>query len=211
MFPRHFWENIYALLTPGGIYISWSNGIRQDFPAAGDAGKGKENGMYEIFGEMDSAEEINRTAEGLKNEGDRENLYRLAEENGIDGAFVDMYLDGTADNLCCDAATAAIGKVEAEEKELKPVEIVADWTEYIKTLCSDDEAFSRAVRGKGKSLKGCIAALLKWSFGAKYDVDRDIVQAAGINATSVKMGIPGMGTAKRLIREYYFGKGGGRK
>ena len=36
---------------------------------------------------MGSAEEINRTAEGLKNEGDEENLLKLARENGIDAAF----------------------------------------------------------------------------------------------------------------------------
>lgn len=164
--------------------------------------------MYEIFGEFDSAEELNAAADGLKKEGDRENLYRLAEENGIDSGFVEMYLDGVMDNLCCDTATAAIGKTETEVAVLKPVEIMADWVEYIKTLCGDDEEFARAVRRKGKSLKGCFGSLLKWSFRARYKVDEDIIKAAGIRA-SVEMGIPGMGTAKRLIREYYLGTGGG--
>lgn len=167
--------------------------------------------MYEIFGEMDSVEELNATAEGLKNEGDRENLYKLAAENGIDSGFVDMYLDGTMENLCCDAATAALGKIEVEAAELKPVEIIADWTEYIKILCGDDEAFAHAVRRNGKSLKGCIGSLLGWSFGARYKVEKDIIRAAGINNASVEMGIPGMRTAKRLIREYYLGTGGGGK
>lgn len=179
-------------------------------PCGQDSRKGDVR-MFEIFGEMDSAEELNAAAEGLKKEGDRENLYRLAEENGIDSAFVDMYLDGTMENLCCDAATAALGKIEAEAAELKPVEIVADWAEYIKTLCEDNEEFAHAVRRKGKSLKGCIGSLLGWSFKAKYKVDKDIIKAAGINNASVEMGIPGMGTAKRLIREYYLGMGGGGK
>ncbi|MDE6055351.1 MAG: hypothetical protein K2G55_16695, partial [Lachnospiraceae bacterium] len=151
--------------------------------------------MYEIFGEMDSAEEINAAASGLKNEGDKENLYKLAEENGIDSSFVDMYLDGTMENLCCDAATAALGKIDVEAAELKPVEIIAEWVEYIKTLCGDDEKFAEAVRRKGKSLKGCIGSLLCWSFKARYKVDKDIIKAAGINNASVDMGIPGMGTA----------------
>ena len=30
--------------------------------------------MFEIFGNMDSSEEINNAAEGMKNEGDTENL-----------------------------------------------------------------------------------------------------------------------------------------
>lgn len=158
--------------------------------------------MFEIFGEMDSAEEINRAAEGFKNEGDRENLYKLAEENGIDSAFAQMYSEGTSGSLC-DAATAAVGKLEAEEAELKPVEIVADWTEYIKASCLDNEELARAVRKKGKSLKGCIGYILGWSFRARYKVDRDIIQAAGIKNTSVEMGIPGMGCAKKLIKEYY--------
>ncbi|MEZ3420062.1 MAG: hypothetical protein K1V99_11910 [Bacteroidales bacterium] len=167
--------------------------------------------MYEIFGEMDSAEEINAAASGLKDEGDQENLFRLAEENGIDSAFVDMYLDGTMENLCCDAATAALGKIDVETAALKPVEIIADWVEYIKNLCGDDEDFARAVRRKGKSLKGCIGSLLGWSFRARYKIRKDIIEAAGINNASVEMGIPGMGTAKRLIREYYLGTGGAGK
>lgn len=167
--------------------------------------------MYEIFGEMDSAEEINTAAGGLKDEGDRENLYRLAEENGIDSAFADMYMDGVTDGLCCDAATAALGKIEVEAAELKPAEIMADWVEYVRTLCGDDEEFARAVRRKGRSLKGCIGILLGWSFKARYKIDRDIIKAAGINCASVEIGIPGMGTAKRLIREYYLGKAGDKK
>lgn len=158
--------------------------------------------MFEIFGEMDSAEEINKTAEGLKNEGDKENLFKLAEENGIDAAFAQMYYAGEIENLC-DVATAAIGKIEAEAAELKPVEIIADWVEYIKVSCLDNEELARAVRKKGKSLKGCIGSLLKWSFNARYKVDKDIIKAAGINNASVEMGIPGMGCAKKLIKEYY--------
>ena len=162
--------------------------------------------MYEVFGEMDSMEEINTAARGLKDEGDKENLYTLAKENGIDRALADMYLDGTMEDLCCDAATAALGKID-----VKPVEIIADWVEYIRTLCSDDETFAQGVRRKGKSLKGCIGSLLGWSFRARYKVGKDIIKAAGISNASVEMGIPGMGTAKKLIREYYLGTGGAGK
>ncbi|MBE5873756.1 MAG: hypothetical protein E7287_05025, partial [Lachnospiraceae bacterium] len=61
------------------------------------------------------------------------------------------------------------------------------------------------VRKKGKSLKGCIAQLLEWSFKNSYPVDKEITQKVGIKY-EVKLGIPGMGTAKRIIREYYLGK-----
>ena len=163
--------------------------------------------MFEIFGEMGSAEEINRTAEGLKNEGDEENLLKLARENGIDAAFAQMYYAGETEALC-DAATAAIGKIEVEAAELKPVEIIADWVEYIKASCLDNEELALAVRRKGKSLKGCIGHLLAWSFKARYKVDEDIIRAAGIGNASVEMGIPGMGRAKKLIKEYYLSQEG---
>lgn len=166
--------------------------------------------MYEIFGEMDSAEEINAAAEGLKNEGDKEKLYKLAEENGIDSGFVDMYLDGTMEVLCCDAATAALGKIEVEAAALNPVEIMDDWVEYIKTLCSDDEEFARAVRRNGKSLDGCVAHLLKWSYENMYDIPAHIKRMAGISQ-HVREGIPGERTKRRLIRKYYLGTGGAGK
>ncbi len=158
--------------------------------------------MFDVFGEFDSAEELNLAAEGLKNEGDKESLYKLAKENGIESGFVDMYLSGGMPELC-DVATAAIGKIDIEAAELKPKEIILDWVEYIKTSCFDNEEMARAVRKKGKKLKGCIAKMLEWSFKNKYKIDEEIVKEAGIKNARVEEGIPGMGTAKKLIREYY--------
>ena len=158
--------------------------------------------MFDVFGEFDSAEELNLAAEGLKNEGDKESLYKLAKENGIESGFVDMYLSGGMPELC-DVATAAIGKIDIEAAELKPKEIILDWVEYIKTSCFDNEEMARAVRKKGKKLKGCIAKMLEWSFKNKYKIDEEIVKAAGIKNARVEEGIPGSGTAKKLIREYY--------
>ena len=97
---------------------------------------------------------------------------------------------------------------DVEAAEIKPVEIIEDWVEYIRTLCSDEEGFARAVRSRGKSLKGCIGSLFRWSFQKKYRVDQDIIEAAGIGKVRVEMGIPGNGTAKKLIKQYYLDKGG---
>lgn len=165
---------------------------------------GERRKMFDLFGEFNSVEEMNKAAEGFKNEGDIEALKKMAAENGIDEAFADMYASGAMPELC-DVAMAAIGKITVEAQELKPVEIVEDWTEYIKASCMENEELAAAVRRKGKSLKGCIAVLLKWSFQNCYAVDKEIVKAAGVSAT-VKMGIPGMGRAKKLIKEYYLGK-----
>lgn len=158
--------------------------------------------MFDIFGEFDSFEEINATASGLKAEGDLENIKVLAKENGIDEYDAEDYIEGVYDTLC-NAQTAAFGKIDIEVAELKPYEIMNDWINYIKQQISDYDEVARSVRKKGKSIKGCIGKLLKWSFDNAVDVDKDILKAAGVSTARVKLGIPGMGKAKEIIMDYY--------
>ena len=65
--------------------------------------------MFEKFGNFNTYEEINATAQGLKNEGDTENLYTLAAENGIDKETAQMYAEGKIPCLC-DIQSAAIDR-----------------------------------------------------------------------------------------------------
>lgn len=67
----------------------------------------------------------------------------------------------------------------------------------------EHEDIAIKVREKGKSLKGCIAELLKWSFGHQTEIDKDILKAAGVSASKVTLGIPGMAEAKKIINDYY--------
>ena len=99
--------------------------------------------------------------------------------------------------------TAALGKNAVEAKALKPKEIMEDWIEYLKAQCVEDDVLARHVRQRGKSLKGCIAALLSWSFKNQQFIDKDIQKAAGVTSGKVTLGIPGMGRAKKIIRAYY--------
>lgn len=161
--------------------------------------------MFEKFGEMNSYEEINELAENLFNEGDIESLKVMAEENGIDKEVVCMYVDGAIFELCT-PLDAALGKIEMECKELQPKEIMADWVEYLKSQCMDNTNLTMKVREKGKSLKGCIGELLKWSFKNQQSVNKEILNAAGVSAGKVTLGIPGMGRAKKIIKDYYLGK-----
>lgn len=163
--------------------------------------------MWDRFGEFDSAGEINELAVNLRKEGDADSLKELARENGIDPELAEAFLEGDLLYLCDDMA-AAIGKIEIEAAELKPVEIMADWVEYLKARCFEDTETARAVRKKGKSLKGAIAALLSWSYKNQREINKDIKKAAGINV-KVTDGTPGMARAKQLMAEYYLG--GGRK
>lgn len=158
--------------------------------------------MFEKFGEFNSYEEINTLAENLLNEGDIDSLSILAKENGIPREMVKLYREGEIPFLT-DPQTAAVGKLEIEEAQLKPKEIMQDWLDYIKIQCMEHESVAKAVRKKGKSLKGCIGALLAWSFKNQQDIDKEIIEKAGISAKKVTLGIPGMGRAKQIIKEYY--------
>ena len=161
--------------------------------------------MYSRFGEFDSAEEINEVAVNLRKEGDVESLKELAKENGIDVDIVEVFLEGDLIYLC-DTMSAAIGKIEIEAADMKAKEIMMDWADYIKARCFEDENMARAVRKKGKSLKGCIGELLKWSFQNQIPIDSGILKAAGVTARRCTLGIPGFGTAKKIITSYYLGK-----
>ena len=158
--------------------------------------------MFEKFGEMDSYKEINELADNLFNEQDINSFKEMAAENGIEEYVVALYLCGDLPELC-DVESAALGKIEVECQELKPKEIMQDWVEYIKAQCMAQPKIALAVRKKGKSLKGCIAALLGWSFKNQIPIDKDILKAAGVTAGRVTLGIPGMGQAKKIIKEYY--------
>lgn len=161
--------------------------------------------MFEKFGEFNSYQEINELAVNLSNEGDVNSIKELAKENGIPEEIADLFIGGDIEMLC-DAMTAAYGKIDVECKELKTEEIMADWADYIKACCFSSEEMAAAVRTKGKTLEGCIATLLKWSFGHQKTINGKILKEANIKANKVTLGIPGMGTAKKLIREYYMGK-----
>ena len=145
--------------------------------------------MWEKFGEFDSYEEINRAAAAQLKEDDIEAIYAIAEENGIDREDAEEFIEG-------------------DTAELKPKEIMADWVNYIQIQCVEDPKMRLAVRRKGKHLKECIGKLVKWSLDHAEAVDRDIIKAAGLPEWAqrgCKLGIPGMGTAKQLIKEYYLG------
>ena len=161
--------------------------------------------MFDKFGEMSSYTELNELANNLVNEGDMESLWEMAAENGIPEELVGLYLNGDIPELC-DALTAAIGKLDVECEKLKPKEIMEDWVEYIRTQCLENDLLARQVRKKGKCLEGCIAELLKWSFGHQTPVDAKIMKAAGVTAGRCTLGIPGMATAKKLILQYYMEK-----
>ena len=177
--------------------------------------------MFDKFGEFGTAKDINEKAEELFNDGLMDDIYVLAAENGIEKEMAEAYIEGDLPELC-DITDAALGKIDVERADLGAEEIMEDWTEYIQTLIGRDLVFAAAVRRKGKSLKGCLAKLLTWSIIHQEPVDKEIIAEAKrhVKAQDVKvpgfelrfldrvtLGIPGMGRAMKMIREYYLDGG----
>ncbi|MDE6210108.1 MAG: hypothetical protein K2M73_10620 [Lachnospiraceae bacterium] len=164
--------------------------------------------MFEKYGYFETAEEINKKATELLAAGDKTGVMELAKENGIEEEIADIFCSGSGEiDYICDDETAAIGKIDIEVVELQPQEIFKDWVEYIKASILKDKNIAIAVRKKDKSLKECISKILLWSFKNSYDVDKDIIKAAQKEnkniPDNIRLGIPGMGTVKKMIREYF--------
>lgn len=108
--------------------------------------------MFDIYGEIETAEEINDVARSLKEEGERENLDKLCAENGIDAELAEMFWNGEIDFIT-DTLMAAVGKLDMEVKEAKGqngyLESIAN---FLKAEAEKDEKIAIAIRKKGKKL-----------------------------------------------------------
>lgn len=166
--------------------------------------------MFDRFGEFDSAQEINEAAAEKLKEGDTEAVIAIAEENGIDKEDAEDYIDGCSEKLAT-PLMAAVGKLKMEGGELEINGILKDWKDAVAEACIEDEAFCMAVRKKGKSLKCCMAELIRFAFENKVKISDKIVDATKVmhNGRLEKMrkplylGVPNRAEAKRIIREYY--------
>ncbi len=82
--------------------------------------------------------------------------------------------------------------------------IMGDWAEYIKNEAYGNEAMARAILLPEKKMADCLAILLKYSFENSFDVPTEIVEKAMPNNNfKVKLGIPGMAKARRLIADFF--------
>lgn len=168
--------------------------------------------MFDKFGEFNSAEEINKAAAAQLAEGDKNALFAIANENGIDMDDVNDYIAGYTDALVT-TLSAAVGKIEVESQHLKIDGILKDWTGAILHQCMEDQKFCEAVRSKVKSLKGCMAILIKFAFENKVQVSDEIVKATKImhNGKEEQMrsplylGVPNNAQVKKIVRDYYLG------
>lgn len=166
--------------------------------------------MFDKFGEFDSVEELNAAAAGLLDEGDADSIYALAEENGIDKEDAEDYIAGAVPELA-NALMAALGKIKIESADLEMDGILKDWTDATNDLCTEDVKICAAVRSRGKNLRDCMAALIKFSFENKVHVSDKIVDVTKVMhggklvpmRKPLYLGVPNRVEAKRIIRDYY--------
>lgn len=165
--------------------------------------------MFEKFGEFDSAEELNKKAAELKS--DVEEVKKLAVENGLEPEDAEDYCTGATGELAT-LLMAALGKLEAEEKDLKLTGILKDWSDEVKKTCTESESMARAVRKKGKSLAGFIAKTAESGYQNRAIVDKRIVSLLSgdikkiVGSHEFSIGVPDKATRRKLMREYYLGK-----
>ena len=156
--------------------------------------------MFDKFGEFDSCEELNRAAAAQLEEGDEDAVRKIAEENGLEPEDAEDFILGSVDELAT-PVMAALGKLKVEKNDMQPEEIMEDWFGYIEACTLESSAMAAAVRKKGKSLKGCVALLLGWSFRTA----KSCKEITTVGHGRAWLGIPGMKTARKLIRDYYLG------
>lgn len=163
--------------------------------------------MFERFGEFDSAEELNSTAEKLKATDMSKELKELCKENGIDIEDAEDYLDGVSSELAT-PLMAAMGKLAVESRDLNLKGVLLDWKNELTTMAVEQEEFARAIRRKGKELAGYIALLAETGYENRAVVDKRIVDKAGkiktiVGAHEFSIGIPDKRTRRQLAEKYY--------
>ena len=126
--------------------------------------------------------------------------------------------EGETDFLCEDITDAALGRIDIEADDIGAEEIMGDWADYIRSLIMDRESVALAVMDPKKSFVDCVGKLTVYSIMHAEPAPPEIIKAMKDAVTDAqlkklhmekrhieytKIGMPGMGTAKRLIREYY--------
>lgn len=163
--------------------------------------------MFERFGNLDTADAINKVAEEIKATGDEEKLKALCEENGIDQEDAEDYMDGAIDELVT-PLSAALGKLRAEEAYLKLGGILTDWVDELRNECVNDEKMQQAVRSSSKELAGYIAALAENGYENRCVVSPVIVKQTKtinklLNGHEFSIGVPDKATRLQLMKDYY--------
>ena len=164
--------------------------------------------MFEVFGEFDSAEEINKAAAAQLAQGDTQAVRDIAKENGLDPADAEDYITGDVTELC-NPLMAALGKLKIERADLELKGVLEDWYDIVTDMCVNDEAVRAAVRRKDKSLKVFMSLILAKAFDTKELVSSKIVKITKVKngkeqmRSPVYLGIPNRAEIRNICNDYY--------
>lgn len=166
--------------------------------------------MFEKFGEFDSAEEINTAALEQLRAGNKEAVFQIAEENGLDREDAEDFMNGDLEKLTT-TLSAALGKIQRESKEIEIDGVLEDWKNILIEMCAEDMEMAEAVRRKGKRLAEYMARLIAFSFANKRKISDAIVKITKVNHNGnieplkgpLYLGFPNKTEVKRIVREYY--------
>ena len=136
----------------------------------------------------------------------KENIVTAAAESGINADDLQDCIEEAEEGKFQFLSFLMVEqKVKAELADFNLAgSIMGDWAEYIKNEAYGNEAMARAILLPEKKMADCLAVLLKYSFENSFDVPTEIVKKAMPNNNfKVKLGIPGMAKARRLIADFF--------
>lgn len=163
--------------------------------------------LFPKFGELASAEEINRAAKAQLEQGDTEAIKILANENGIDEMDAEDFIAGDIPELCTELS-AALGKLEVEKIEIGIEDMTyGAWTAAIQVMLMDDSELCKAYRRKGKRLAVILGMATAKCSKTRTNAPKMIVDEAKKLDKSIPSPLPmgAISTAdfKQLVRDYY--------
>ena len=168
----------------------------------------KIKGLFEKFGEFDSASEINRAAKAQLEQGDIEAVKAIAKENGIDEMDAEDFINGGIPELCT-PFTAAIGKLDAEAEALKLPLMMQMWKDTISGMLADDdgERLMLGIRRKDKRLAELFGKMIVEASHNRVNTPQAIVDYARQIDKSIPQTLPTADLSKtrfaEIVREYY--------
>ena len=136
----------------------------------------------------------------------KKNIVTAAAESGISADDLQDCIDDAEEGLYSFASWLMVGqKLKTELADFKlDGSILEDWCQYIKDEAYGNEALARAILLPEKKMADCLAVLLKYSFENSFTIPKEIVEKAlPNNKMQVKLGIPGMAKARRLIADFF--------
>lgn len=142
-----------------------------------------------MYKEFDSVEALNEEAEELLKAGNEKEIINLAINQGIDKDEAQDYIDGIVDTFAT-ANMAAMGKLSIKEKELKIEGILKDWMNTIRRVVLEDKDIAEKVYRK--SVEGCLAEMLAYSFENKVKVPDAIASVVLLKEYAHTRGIQAM-------------------